>query len=58
MAQQTVWWCTGHGTVHCPVLATSADRWGLERLTVEVPRPLVAPDSLVAHWTVQCVLTS
>jgi hypothetical protein len=38
---------TGHGTVHCPVRATSADRWGLERLTVEVLCPLEAPDSPV-----------
>jgi hypothetical protein len=57
MAHLTVQWCTGHGTVHCPVRATSADRWGLERLTVEVLCPLVAPDSSVAQWKVQCVLT-
>jgi hypothetical protein len=44
---QTVWWCTGHDTVHCPVSATSADRWGLERLTVEVFCLLAAPDSPV-----------
>jgi hypothetical protein len=25
--QQTVCWCTRHGTVHCPVRATSAERW-------------------------------
>ena len=43
--------CTEHGTVHCPVPATSADRWGLERLTVEVFCPLAAPDSPVAHRT-------
>jgi hypothetical protein len=47
MAYRTVLWCTGHGTVHCPVIATSADRWGLERLTVEVFCPFAAPDSLV-----------
>jgi hypothetical protein len=44
-AHRTVWWCTRHDTVHCPVRAMSADRWGLERLTVEVPCPLVAPNS-------------
>jgi hypothetical protein len=38
----TVRWCTGHSTVHCPVSATSADRWGLERLTVEIFCLLVA----------------
>jgi hypothetical protein len=41
--------CTGHCTVHCPVLATSADRLGLERLTIEVICSLAAPDSPVAH---------
>jgi hypothetical protein len=56
-AHQTVRWCTGHGTVHCPVCATSADCWGLELLTVEVFCPLAAPDSPVAHRTVWCVLT-
>jgi hypothetical protein len=49
---------TRHGTVHCPVHATSADHWGLEWLTVEVLCPLAAPDSLVAHRAVRCVLTS
>jgi hypothetical protein len=58
MTDQIVRWCTVHGIVHCPVCATLADRWGLERLNVEVLCPLAAPDSLVAHWTVQCVLTS
>jgi hypothetical protein len=38
---------TGHGTVYCSVRATSADCWGLERLTVEVFCPLAARDSLV-----------
>jgi hypothetical protein len=33
--------------MHCPVRATSADRWGLERLTVEGLCPLVVPDSPV-----------
>jgi hypothetical protein len=50
--------CTGHGTVHCPVHATSANRWGLELLTVEVVCPCGAPDSPVAHWTIRCDLTS
>jgi hypothetical protein len=48
--------CTGQGTVHCPVRATSARRWGLERLTVEVLCLLAAPDSPVAHWT--CLVSS
>jgi hypothetical protein len=34
-------------TVHCPVRAMSADRWGLELLIVEVFCPLAAPDSPV-----------
>jgi hypothetical protein len=46
-AHQTIRWCTGRGTVHCPVHATSVDRWGLEWLTIEVICPLVAPDSPV-----------
>jgi hypothetical protein len=44
--------------IHCPVRATSSDRSGLERLTVEVLCPLAALDSPVAHRTVRCVLTS
>jgi hypothetical protein len=56
-AHQIVRSCTGHGTVYCPVRAMSADRWGLELLTVEVICPLAAPDSPVAHRTVRCVLT-
>jgi hypothetical protein len=51
MAHQTVRWCTGQGTVHCLVHATSAHRLGLERLTVEVLCLVVAPDSPVAHRT-------
>jgi hypothetical protein len=47
MAHRTVQWCTGQGTVHCSVPATSAHRWGLELLTVEVFCPLAAPDSPV-----------
>jgi hypothetical protein len=46
-AHRTVRWCTGHSTVHCTVSATLADRWGLERLTVEVLCLLAAPDSPV-----------
>ena len=38
-----------HYTVHFFVSATSADRWGLEQLTVEVFYLLAAPDSPVAH---------
>ena len=54
--------CTEHGTVHCPVPATSADRWGLERLTVEVPCPLAALDSpvrsdFVALTSILCTFT-
>jgi hypothetical protein len=51
MAHRTIRWCTGQGTIHCPVPATSADRWGLERLTIEVFCPLAPPDSPVAHHT-------
>jgi hypothetical protein len=58
MAQRTVRWYTGHDTVHCPVPTTSADHWGLKRLTVEVLCPLAALDSPVAHRTVRCVPTS
>jgi hypothetical protein len=39
------------------VSATSADRWGLELLIIEVFYLLVAPDSLVAHRIVRFVLT-
>jgi hypothetical protein len=44
MAHRTIRWCTEQGTVHCLVPATSADCWGLERLTVEVFCLLAAPD--------------
>jgi hypothetical protein len=47
-----------HSTVHCPVRATSADRWGLELLTVEFVCTFGAPDSPVAYQTVRCDLTS
>jgi hypothetical protein len=56
-AHQTVRWCTRHSTVHCPMCATSADRWGLERLTVEVICSFPAPDSPVRP-VVDCLLTS
>jgi hypothetical protein len=46
-AHRTVRWCTRHDTVHCPVRTTAADRWGLERLTIEFLYPLATPDSLV-----------
>jgi hypothetical protein len=42
-------WHTGHDTVHCPVRATLADRWGLEWLTVEVLCRLATTDSLVCY---------
>jgi hypothetical protein len=48
---------TGHSTVHCPVCATSADRWGLEQSTVDFACPCGAPDGPVTHRTVQCDLT-
>jgi hypothetical protein len=40
-----------HRTLHCSlsVSATSATRWGLEMLTVEVLCPCGARDSLVEH---------
>jgi hypothetical protein len=47
----TVRWYTEHGTIQCPARATSAVRWGSERLTVGVLCLLSAPDSLVAHRT-------
>jgi hypothetical protein len=56
-SHRTVWWCTRHTIVNCPVSATSDDRWGLELLTVEVLCSLTAPDSPVAHRTVRCNLT-
>jgi hypothetical protein len=57
-AHQTVQWCTGQSTVHCPVRATSAHRWGLERLTVEVLHPVAAPDSPVHSDFAAWYLTS
>jgi hypothetical protein len=59
-AHRTVRWCNGHSTVHCPVSATSADRWGLELLTVEVVCPLGAPDNSVCngHSTVHCPVSA
>jgi hypothetical protein len=49
MAHWIVWWCTQQGIVQCPVSATSAAHWGLERLTVEVLCLLAAPDSPVVR---------
>jgi hypothetical protein len=49
---------TGHPTIHCPVLAKSADHWGLEQLTIEFACPCGTPDSLMEHRTVLCDLTS
>jgi hypothetical protein len=37
----------GHSIVHCPVCATSSNRWGLELLTVEVVCPCGVLDSPV-----------
>jgi hypothetical protein len=51
MAHRTARWYTGQDTVQCPVRATSAGRWGLERLIVEVFCPIAASDSPVAHQT-------
>jgi hypothetical protein len=51
MAHQAIWWCTGHGIVQCLVRVTSAARWGLEQLTVEVLCLVAAPNSPVAHRT-------
>jgi hypothetical protein len=50
--------CTGHPIVHCPVPATSPNCGGLEQSTVEFACPYGAPDSLLAHRTVRCDLTS
>jgi hypothetical protein len=49
---------TRHSIVHCPVRATSGNRWDLELLHVEVVCPCGAMDSPVAHRTVRCHLTS
>jgi hypothetical protein len=46
------------GTPDSPVSATSADRWGLELLTVEVFCLLAAPDSPVRPVIADCLLTS
>jgi hypothetical protein len=51
MAHRTIWWSTRHGIIQCPVRATSAARWGLERLIVEVLCLVAAPDSPVADQT-------
>jgi hypothetical protein len=49
---------TRHSIVHCPVRATSVDRWGLELLTVEVVCPFGAPDSPVRPVIAECLLNS
>jgi hypothetical protein len=51
---------TGHGTVHCPVHATSANRWDLELLTVEVICPLATPDRPVRSdfCSIRCFFVS
>jgi hypothetical protein len=51
VVHRTVRWCTGQDIVQCPVRATSAARWGLERLTVEALCHVAALDSPVAHRT-------
>jgi hypothetical protein len=50
--------CTGHSIVHCPVRATSGDRWGLEQLTIEVFCPFAAPVSPGRPVVADCLLTS
>jgi hypothetical protein len=58
-AHRIVRWCTGQSTVHCPVRATSARRWGLERLTVGVLCHVVAPvcsDFLLWLLIAHCLL--
>jgi hypothetical protein len=57
-AHRTVRWCTGHSTLHCPVSATSADRWGLGRLTIEVFCLLAALDSPMRSDFADWLLTS
>jgi|SRR5688572_22801225 hypothetical protein len=58
VVHRTVRWCTGHSIVHCLVSATPADRWGLERLIVEVFCPFAAPNSPVRPVVADCLLTS
>jgi hypothetical protein len=57
-AHRTVRWRTGQVlfTVRCAPRQHA--RWGLERWTVEVVCPVVAPDSPVPHRHVRCALTS
>jgi hypothetical protein len=45
---------TWHPAIHCPVLATSADRWGLEKLTIEFVCPCGAPNSPVRPDVADC----
>jgi hypothetical protein len=49
-----------HRILHCSLSggATSADRWGLELLTVEDFYPFGAPDSPVRPVIQECLLTS
>jgi hypothetical protein len=49
---------TGQSTFHCPVRATSVDRWGLELLTVEVVYPYGAPDSPARSDIADCLCPS
>jgi hypothetical protein len=49
---------TRHSIVHCPVRATSVDRWGLELLNAEIVYPFGAPNSLVRPDVADCLLTS
>jgi hypothetical protein len=49
-------WRTGHATVQCPVRATSAARWGLEQLTVEVLCLLTAPSDFAALTSHFCTM--
>jgi hypothetical protein len=51
VVHRTARWCTEQATVHCPVHATSAACWGLERLTVGVLCLVAALDSLLPHRT-------
>jgi hypothetical protein len=44
-----------HGIVHCPVRAMSADRYGLELLTIEVVCPYGALDSPVRFDIADCL---
>jgi hypothetical protein len=45
----------GHCIVHCPVRVMSANRWGLEQLTVEFVYPCGTLDSPVQPDIVDCL---